>query len=56
MKINEIANMPYKLDISPTMSWGFDEKYYGIMDKDGRVVGFETRLYRRDKSVIWVSV
>jgi hypothetical protein len=42
MKINEIANMPYKLDISPTMSWGFDEKYYGSKNKDGVTAEFKT--------------
>lgn len=32
------------------------EKLVRIISEKGRAEGFETRLYRRDKSVIWVSI
>jgi PAS domain S-box-containing protein len=32
------------------------DKFYSALHEQDRVIGFETRLYRRDQSVIWCSV
>lgn len=50
--ISSISDFANQLYVNPQDNLEFNR----LMKKNGRVVEFETQLYRRDKSVIWVSV
>jgi diguanylate cyclase (GGDEF)-like protein/PAS domain S-box-containing protein len=49
--IEEITDIGDMLYVRP----GKREEFMEIMERDGRVAGFESRVYRKDGKVIWIS-
>lgn len=42
MKLTELTNKPYKLDIDPTIGFSYDERFYGSKNKEGATGKFVT--------------
>ncbi|MBP7529473.1 MAG: PAS domain S-box protein, partial [Syntrophorhabdaceae bacterium] len=50
--ITDITNIGTQIYVNP----GDRKKYHEIIEKKGTVSGFEIEAYKKDKSIIWVSI